>query len=247
MRALAGGAQEWQSGAMWDWAEFILALGLFIGSHPLPKATGLKAWLTARIGRRGYLILYSVVSVLLFSWVIVAVSRAPYIGLWDQAQWQRVMINIAMPVAIFLGTFGIAAPNPFAFEGRRSGFDPERPGIAGVTRQPFLWSMALWSGAHTIVNGDLAHFLVFGPLFLFATGGLVIADRVARRRLGAEWGRLAAHTGLVPFAALVRGRWRPKALPSLPRLALAVLLWVGIWHAHAPVIGAWPGFNWSGF
>lgn len=226
---------------MYDWAEFIVAIALFIASHPLPQVTGLKPWLTARIGRRGYLILYSIVSLALFSWVIVAVGRAPYVGLWDQAPWQRVLINIAMPIAIALGTFGIAAPNPFAFEGRRTGFDPARPGIAGVTRQPFLWAMVLWSGAHMIVNGDLAHLLVFGPLLLFAAGGVVIADRVARRRLGIGWEAAAAHTGLVPFAALATGRWRPRSLPSLPRLALAIVLWWAIWNAHAPVIGRWPG------
>lgn len=228
---------------MWDWAEFTVAMGLFLGSHPLPQVTGLKAWATGRIGRRRYLLLYSLASLGLFAWVIVAVGRAPYVGLWEQAPWQRVMINIVMPVAVFLGSFGIAAPNPFAFEGRRAGFDPARPGIAGVTRQPLLWSMALWAGAHLVVNGDLAHLLLFGPLVLLALGGIAIADRVARRRLGPGWGVMAAHTGLVPFAALLRGRWRPHlpGLPILLRAVLALALWIGIWHAHAPVIGAWPG------
>jgi uncharacterized membrane protein len=68
-----------------------------------------------------------------------------------------------------------------------------------------------------------------------------IIDRRKRRQLGAqEWGRLAANTSLWPFAALLDGRWRPSAPPSLGRLATGLVLWLTLLGLHAPVIGVSP-------
>lgn len=226
---------------MQDWAEFTLAMGLFLGAHLVPGRPALRAALIARLGRRPYLLAYSALSLLLFAWAIAAAGRAPFVPVWDQQIWMRWAANLVMPAVLALGCFGIAAPNPFAFEGRARGFDPARPGIAGVTRQPLLWAMLLWALVHGLVNGDLAHLLLFGPLLAFAALGLVVAEAKARRRLGADWPRLAAHTAALPLAALVLGRWRPRGAPSWRRLVLWLILWGANWHLHAPVIGVWPG------
>ena len=146
-----------------------------------------------------------------------------------------------MPLAIALGSFGIAAPNPFAFEGRQTGFDPDHPGIVGLTRQPLLWALALWAGAHLLANGDLAHVILFAPFLLLALIGMKVMEARRRQIMGAAaWQHLTARTSLLPFAALMSGRWKPRAQPPLARLVLALLLWVGLWHLHAPIIGVWP-------
>jgi uncharacterized membrane protein len=225
-----------------DWIEFALAMGLFLGSHRIPAALGVKDALVARLGPRGYALAFSILSLGLLWWVIVAAGRAPFVPVWDQAEWHRLAVNVAMPAAIALAAFGIAAPNPFAFEGHATGFNPDRPGIAGVTRQPLLWSLALWSGAHLLPNGDLAHILLFGPFLAFSLIGMPMVERRRSRLMGADaWQRLTAHTSLVPFAALVQGRWRPRGLPSLSRLSIALGGWAAVWHLHSPVIGVWPG------
>jgi uncharacterized membrane protein len=225
-----------------DWIEFALAMSLFLGSHRIPAALGVKDALVARLGARSYALVFSILSLGLLWWVIAAAGRAPFVPVWDQAEWHRLAVNVAMPAAIGLAAFGIAAPNPFAFEGRATGFNPDRPGIAGVTRQPLLWSLALWSGAHLLPNGDLAHILLFGPFLAFSLIGMPMVERRRRRLMGADaWQRLTAHTGLVPFAALVQGRWRPWGLPSPSRLAIALGGWAAVWHLHGPVIGVWPG------
>lgn len=227
---------------MGSWAEFAAATGLFFASHLLPQATGLKPRLAQVLGRRGYLLAYSLVSVALLAWAVAAAGRAPVVPLLDQAHWHRVAANLLMPCALALAVFGIGAPNPFAFEGRAAGFDPARPGIAGLTRQPLLWALAIWAGVHLLANGDLAHVALFLPLFVLAAGGIALAERSARRRLGAYWTRLSARTGVLPLAAAFRGRWRPRHPPPGGRLALALALWAALWHLHQPVIGVWPGF-----
>lgn len=223
------------------WIEFAAALGLFLISHRIPALIGVKAPLTGVLGPRGYTLAFSVISTALLAWVIVAAGRAPYVGLWDPALWHRWTVNIVMPVALALIVFGTAAPNPFAFEGRTTGFDPARPGIAGLTRQPLLWGLALWSGAHLLANGDLAHGLLFGSFAVFSLLGTALVERRrARAMAAAEWQRLTARTRLVPFAALLTGRWRPAAGPPLWRTVLWLALWAGLWLLHAPVIGVSP-------
>lgn len=224
------------------WIEFALAMGLFMVSHRLPAWMGVKDRLTAALGARGYTLAFSVGSLLLLWWVIAAAGRAPFVPLWDQALWHRWAVNLAMPVTVALAAFGIAAPNPFAFEGRAAGFDPARPGIAGLTRQPLLWALALWAGAHLLANGDLAHVLLFGPFLLLALLGMPVVEARRRRAMGAaEWQRLTAATRLLPLLALLQGRWRPRRPPSPLRLAVAVAGWAALWHLHSPVIGVWPG------
>jgi uncharacterized membrane protein len=227
---------------MVGWLEFAVAMVLFLASHRLPAVAGLKERATGLLGQRGYAVVFSIVSLGLLWWLVIAAGRAPFVPLWDQHPWHRWTVNIAMPCALALGTFGVGASNPFAFEGRAAGFDPQHPGIAGVTRQPLLWALAIWAGAHLLPNGDLAHVLLFAPMLLLALAGMPLVEGRRRRAMGREeWVRLSARTGLLPGAALAAGRWHPRAGPPLMRLVLWAILWVGVWQLHAAVIGVWPG------
>lgn len=224
------------------WIELALAMALFMVSHRLPLAFGLKARIIATFGTAGYLAAFSLLSLLLLWWVLSAAGRAPFVPLWDQAGWHRLVVNVAMPLACALAAFGIAAPNPFAFEGRAQGFDPARPGIAGLTRQPLLWALALWAGAHLLANGDLAHVMVFAPFLALALIGIPAFERRRKAAIGkADWQRLSARTSVLPGHALILGRWRPQSGPDLPRLALACAAWAALWTLHPIAIGVWPG------
>lgn len=224
------------------WLEFGIAMGLFLSSHRIPAVFGLKQRLIAALGPRGYTLVFSLFSTLLLFWVIWAAGRAPVVTLWEQTLVARWAVNLVMPVSVLLVVFGTAAPNPFAFEGRSTGFEADKPGIAGITRQPLLWALLFWSAAHIWANGELAHVLLFGIFTLFSILGMRLVERRRRRDLGeTAWAQLTARTGLMPFAALLGGRWKPSRGPSAIRLALAVSIWVALWHLHAPVIGVYPG------
>lgn len=68
-----------------DWIELGLAVGMFLASHRIPAALGVRARLLAALGPRGYAIAFSVASTLLLAWAIVAAGRAPLVPLWDHA------------------------------------------------------------------------------------------------------------------------------------------------------------------
>lgn len=224
---------------MSGWAEFIIAFAAFMAAHVIPMQPRLKSGLIAVLGRGGYIAAFSALSLGLLWWLLMASGRAPYVEIWPQAEWQRWLANLAVPAAVLLTTLAIGAPNPFSFGGKAQGFDPQRPGIIGLTRHPLMWAFALWAGAHLLANGDLAHVILFGLLFLFALTGIWAAEGRARRNLP-EFARLAAHSSVWPGAALLDGRWRPRGpLPWL-RLGLGVLIWAALLHLHPPLIGVSP-------
>lgn len=233
---------------MTEWIEYLAAFGLFLGSHAVPARPGLRAWLAGRLGERGYLLLYSLVSLLLLGWLIDAAGRAPYVGLWDFAPWQLWGPSLALPLVCLLLALALLTPNPLSFGGRRNAaFEPEMPGVIGLTRHPLLVAIALWAGAHLLPNGDLAHVGLFGSFLAIALLAMPALDRRLQKRLGAErWRELAAHTSAFPGLALLSGRWRPTPprradLPALTRrLLAAALIYGGLLLSHEAVIGVSP-------
>jgi uncharacterized membrane protein len=228
---------------LWPWTEFAAAFAAFLVAHLLPARPRARSALCALAGERAYVAAYSLVSLLLLAWLIAAAGRAPFVELWEFAPWQVWVPNIAMPVACLLAAFGVGADNPFSFGGRKGqAFDPEHPGIAGVTRHPLLLAIVLWAASHMAPNGDLAHVILFGTFVLAGVMGMLAIDRRSRRTEGPEqWQRLAARTSLLPCAALIGGRWRPDPRRlSRRRLALAALLYASLIALHQPVIGVSP-------
>jgi uncharacterized membrane protein len=214
---------------MTAWAEFATAFAAFTGAHVLPARPAVRRRLIGWLGTRIYLLLYSAASLLLLWWLIVAAGRAPYLPLWAPGSWQVYTAMVAMAACCVLLALAIGRPNPFSFGGRDpTRFDPQRPGIVGLTRHPILLAAALWAGAHLLANGDLAHLLLFGAFLVMAVGGMAILDRRSRRRLGGDWARLAV------------GR-APTPLPGDGlRLVLAALLFAGLLLLHPTVIGVDP-------
>ena len=119
--------------------EFLLAISLFIIAHVVPPVPSIRAFLIALIGRPLYILGYSLLSLALLAWIIVAARRAPYISLWDPAPWQAVITLALMPLAFWLVIAGLAEPNPLSITLRRA--SPEfLPGpVVTITRHPVLW------------------------------------------------------------------------------------------------------------
>lgn len=225
------------------WIEFVAAFAVFLLSHAIPARPPVRAALVRALGELGFLLAYSLGSIAVLTWLIVAAGRAPFVEIWSFAPWQMWVPNLALPLACQFAAFGVGAANPLSFGGDpRKAFDPDHPGVAGVVRHPLLWAIALWSGAHVVPNGDLAHVLLFGFFALIALLGMVIIDRRKRRQLGAErWRALAARTSFWPFAALVAGRFRPVVWRISPlRLGIGVAAWLTLLLLHPVVIGVSP-------
>jgi uncharacterized membrane protein len=222
------------------WTEFVVAAMVFLASHALPARPGIRVRLASVLGRRTYLTIYSAVSLALFAWLILAAGRAPYVGLWfwfPQGLW---IANALMALALVLAVGGTAIANPFSLGGLADRpFDPRHPGILAVTRHPLLWALVLWSAAHLIANGDLAHVLLFGSLGGFSVAGIFAMEKRIRIRAAAQWSVLSRATSLVPFAALLTARASWTELLQV-RMALLPFVWCGIVLLHRPTVGVSP-------
>lgn len=198
------------------WALFTAAMGAFMGSHVIPSRPAVRSRLISLLGKRVYIVLYSSLSLAVLGFLIRAAADAPYVEVWPFEEWQRLVPAMVVPLAFALGLLGLATPNPLSLSPSRAAFDPARPGIVAITRHPVLVALALWSLAHMVPNGDLAHLILFGTFLVFSLAGMWAVDKRARRRLGdAVWADLAS-----------RYRWLqwPRGLSWLtPRLVLLAL------------------------
>lgn len=212
-----------------------LAILVFLASHSLFARPSIRRRAEAALGRVGFTLAYSALSLALLTWVVVAARQAPVEILWDQAPWTRWVPPVAMLPASVLLAGALLTPNPFSIGPGGRGFDPAHPGLLRLTRHPALWGLALWAGAHLVPNGQLALVLLFLPLLLLALAGPRLLDRRRRLSLGAaEWTRLAVLTGHPREwrAALAEMGWK--------RLAAGPPLYVALIALHPWVIGFSP-------
>lgn len=132
---------------MSGWVEYVAAWAAFLGAHVIPALPQIRGRLVAWLGRGVYLALFSLVSLGLLYWLILAAGRAPYIGIWDFGGASRWLVNLAMPLAILAVCLS--------------------RGLSGL-----MLGFAIWAAAHLVANGDLAHILFFGGMLVFALLGL---------------------------------------------------------------------------
>lgn len=186
---------------MTGWLPFGAAFALFFISHTVPVRPQVKARLQAVLGRAGFTIGYSALSLLVLGVLIASARHAPYLQIWVQMPWQRHVVLAGMAAVCVIAALAIGRPNPFSFGGAHDAqFDPRRPGIVRLTRHPLLVALALWAGLHLLPNGDLAHVLMFGVFLAFALMGRLIVDRRKRRLMGPQnWEALLQQTRRAPL------------------------------------------------
>ncbi len=219
---------------MTGWGLFLAALITFLLSHAIPVRPAVRGWLIETLGHRGYFAGYSILSLAVLAWLIIAAANAPYVEVippFAVLRWVPVLI---MPVVCWLAVVGLAIQNPFSFGGLGNRpFDPEQPGILSTTRHPILAAMMLWAVAHLLANGSLSHVILFGLFAGFAAMGMAMIDRRKSREMGFEWVRLSRNTARFSLRAP-----RPWPRPGVWLTAIAV--YAVLLHLHAPVIGLSP-------
>ena len=63
-------------------AELWAGLAIFFVSHSLPSVRGARSSLVSILGDRGFFLVYSVISLAVTTWLIIAALRAPAVELW---------------------------------------------------------------------------------------------------------------------------------------------------------------------
>ncbi len=214
---------------------------LFGGSHVAMSSTRWRPKLVARLGERGFLVVYSLVALLTFFFLAHSYAHHKDAGL---QLWQtfggsflylivRDLNIVLMAFAFILLVSGLVARPPSSL--MPAGGTPEPYGVTRITRHPSFAAFWLFGIAHCLVNGGLTDLVFFGGLSVFSWLGATHQD--SRKRADVPgYAEFIAATSFVPFAAIMKKK-QPMPLHELSWgvIALALLLFYLI-RAYHPVI-----------
>lgn len=181
---------------MWT---LLAGLGIFHAIHLVPTRVGLRDSLIDRLGRNGYLGLFSLVSLVSLALIVIGYGEMRGLAranpqLWIPPTWTRHVTYLLMLAAMILL---VAA------------YVPSR--IRDAARHPMLASIKLWALAHLLVRGDLASLLLFGSFLAYAVYDRIsVKHRGARGPLGDAKGTarsdvIVVAVGLLAYAGMLFG------------------------------------------
>ena len=222
-----------------------LALASFawFAIHAFVAGSELRWWLVQRVGQRAFSVFFSLLSLATLLFLIDAYRKASvsFYPLWFTPRIIRYLPLAVMPFALTLLVGAFSVPNPTAVGAERvlERTDAAR-GVLRITRHPFLWAVALWSGAHLLVTGHVTAILFFGSLLFTALRGTSSIDEKRRRTNKAEFTRYLAVTSNVPFSAIIQGKNRFVLSELWVPLVIAALLMAVLLHVHSRLFGFSP-------
>ncbi len=213
----------------------------FVGTH-LALSHPLRRPLATALGEKGFLGLYSLVSLAALGWVTMAFRASGPGGdmLWDgQAAlpWATASALALLAMVLLAGSF---KGNP-ALPGAPAALARAEPlGVFAVTRHPMMWGFALWALAHILVSPSPRTLATAGGIGFLALVGAHLQDRKKEALMGADWQGWEAKTSYWPRWGRLAG---VGAVPWLAGLALwLALTWAHVWLAYeAAGIWRWIG------
>ena len=190
--------------------------------------TALRGWLVARLGEKGFLGSYSLISIVSIAALSAAYASTPAAPMWAVPVWLGWILVAVMLPAFILFVASVASPNPTAV-GAETRPDSESRGIFRITRHPMLWAFTIWGVVHIVTNGTFA---------VTALAGMPSIDSKLAARSPERWARLARATSIVPGAAILAGRNRLdlREIGWVVPL-IGVVVWALVLGAHPYVIG----------
>ncbi|HEX4198831.1 MAG TPA: NnrU family protein [Caulobacteraceae bacterium] len=221
------------------------AAAVFVLMHLLISGTPLRDRITAVIGEGPYMGLFSLASVAALAWLIIAFAHARG-GPGDAVFWTINPATRYTAIVLALISFLLAVPGLLTNSPTRvaGGSQVDKPsaisGMTRISRNPFLWGVAVWAAAHLLTNGSLSAVLLFGPMLILGLAGPLSIDAKRLRALGEPYRNFMAQTSNIPFAAIVQGRQTLKLGEIWWRLLVALALFALTLWLHPKLFGANP-------
>lgn len=226
---------------------FALSLALFVVLHIGVSATGLRARIVSRIGEGPYRGLFSLASLALLAFMVMgfrAMRADPFDplneSLWWPPAWLHWPAVAIVGLGVLLSVAGLLSPGPTlaGFEARALAQEEPARGALRITRNPFLWGVALWALGHLLANGERWAVMLFGALGAMVLLGARSIDRKGAARNPEQWAKFAAATSNIPFAAIIQGRNKLVVSELWWRLAVALAVFLIVGLAHRSLFGA---------
>jgi uncharacterized membrane protein len=196
----------------------------FAGTHLGLASRRVEPRLAARLGRPGYLALYSAIALALFVPLCIVYFSNRHAGGWlwvvPATGALRAVLYAGLLLAFVLVAASLLRPSPAALVP-----GDDRPGgVYLLTRHPMMTGLSLIGLLHLLPNGAASDVAFFGGLALFP---LVGARHQDLRKLAAGDARFRAFHAATPFL-LFTGRDTLRGLRELPPIAVAAGLALGL-------------------
>jgi uncharacterized membrane protein len=215
----------------------VAAIAVFMAIHFLISGTTVRDRIVAVTGEGAYLGLFSLASIASLVWLVFAFGGAraspQNASYWGISHATRDPAVVLVFLAFLLAVPGLLTNSPTRVRGDELVDRPAATtGMMRITRNPFLWGVAVWAVAHIIANGRLADLILFGGLLIVALLGPVSIDAKRRRTLGDRYRAFEAQTSNIPFAAIVQGRQQFKLGEIWWRILVAIAVWAAVIWLH---------------
>ena len=140
----------------------ILALGciIFIGIHLVPAFGTTRDRLVDRLSQNGYMMLFTVLSLVGIALMVWGESKAPHINVWLPPAWGHDAAMVIMFPSMVLLSVAKLPTN-----------------VKRFTPHPMMWGFILWSFAHLLANGDLASIILFGSIGVYSFVAILSANQ----------------------------------------------------------------------
>jgi uncharacterized membrane protein len=212
----------------------------FVGSH-FAMSHPLRAPMVARLGDKGFQLVYTAVSLVTLYLMVQGFQRAPVTApFWPAGDivWGVSTLIMLFASILFVGSLigNPALPVPEAAAKRIAVKEPG--GVFRITRHPMMWSFALWGVSHILVAPRIDTFILCGAIIILALVGSRMQDRKKFILMGDAWLHWQSHTSFVPFG-------RGWAFPGWIAMIGGVAFWIAGQWAHLPLgLGVAGVFRW---
>lgn len=150
--------------------QLAISLAILVLTHLVPSAPGVRPASIRLMGLYGFRFVYSLVSLAVVTWVVVAyIDAADSPWLWSPPAWARWFAVFAMPVALWLMAIRLIQ-RP----------DHARSGIYRVIPAPGSLGLLIWSSLHLLNIGQARAVLLFG-VFAAISGIAMIKNTMAAK------------------------------------------------------------------
>lgn len=221
-------------------AGLVAANVAFVGSH-FAMSHALREPMVRSLGEKGFLGVYSLVSLGFFAWIVLAFrATGEALGravLWDAGDAGWIVSSLLTVVATVLVLGANGRSNPAMVGMGEAAAAAARPvGALAVTRHPMMWGVAIWALAHVIAWPSPRTLVTAMAMAVLALLGAHLQDGKKEALLGDAWKGWQAQTSFLP-------RFHRLGSIGIGSWAAAIVLWLAFTWAHGwlgvPAAGPW--------
>jgi uncharacterized membrane protein len=217
----------------------VAIVGLWIAfavTHMVPSDLRVRPRLIGALGDRGFMGIYSLVSLVFFVPLVWVYIEHRHVGseLWafQPGTLLVALLHVLLAVAMVLVVAGVMQPSPASIAGSPA---REARGIHRITRHPVFMGLGLFGLFHLVRQGYASDVAFFGGFPVFAILGCLHQDRRKLQTDGEDFQAWYAQTPFLPFTG--RETWRGiREIGAVP-LAVGVGVAIVLRWLHGPLFG----------